>query len=211
MTMHDELDPQRLQRLLDAAARLPRHADASRDLWPDIRERIAPAHVVPLKPRRAWRAARWIAAAAAVVVIAVFGSTFAPRTKAKAFPPPVGVATPADPGAAPQANPGTPGSRGGTGVAVAGGNAPLSAALAAYDDAARDLEAAVTPRLAQLPPETRAVVERSLDAIDVAIADLRTALGEHPGDAAINRYLAATYEQKLDFLRRVRAIPAAGM
>jgi hypothetical protein len=46
----DQLDPARLARLKTAADALPRDVAPARDLWPDIRARIAPRRSVVLRP-----------------------------------------------------------------------------------------------------------------------------------------------------------------
>src|SRR5262249_37775320 len=89
-------------------------------------------------------------------------------------------------------------------------NPALSESLDRYAASVRDLERDVAAREAGLSPHTREVVKRSLAAIDSAIADLRTALGASPKDARLGESVTAIYEQKLEFLRRVKALPGEG-
>jgi len=96
-------------------------------------------------------------------------------------------------------------------VTLASANPTLAVVLEQYQKASRELEAEATQRSNALSPETREVVRRSLATIDSALADLRAALGADPRDASAGRALSLVYERKLDFLRRVRVLPAAGM
>lgn len=68
-------------------------------------------------------------------------------------------------------------------------------------DVAR-LEASLAARRDSLSPETIRTVEASLRAIDAALAEARDALARDPGDGALRELFTATYERKLDFLRR---------
>jgi anti-sigma factor RsiW len=71
-----------------------------------------------------------------------------------------------------------------------------------YVEVSRDLAAAVAARRASLSPEAWASLERSLTTIDRAIAEARAALAEDPGNALVVQLLTASYERKLDLLRR---------
>ncbi len=62
----------------------------------------------------------------------------------------------------------------------------------------------------QLDPRTVAAVERSLDVIDAAIAEVRDALLADPANAAVSELLASHYRQKIELLRRATQLtPAA--
>jgi hypothetical protein len=80
--MTDELDPQRLRALLDAAARLPKTIDPPADAWQAIGDRITAARPVNVGTPVAPAAARWsrsmpwrLAAAAAVLIAVSSGAT----------------------------------------------------------------------------------------------------------------------------------------
>jgi len=198
--MSDELDPDRLRRLLAEAAGLPRAIEPERDAWPPIRERIESRRVraIPGRPlpdlAPSWRrVARLTAAAAAVLIVTASVLVLRPG-RGKSRPSDITVGPTPTPASLSPAS-----------------AAPLSAVLAQYEEAARELEAAVRARELALEPATRQVVRRSLAAIDSAIADLRAALEQDPGSTAVVRYLAAAYERKLDFLKRARGIPARGL
>lgn len=223
--MNDELDPTRLQRLLDDVARLPRAVDPPAGAWDAIRARIDAQRVRPIagatpgtathrRPARWW----WVATAAAAGLLVFIGgsSMVAKRSKARAVerlaaqreatPGPVGPVGPAAAAAAEGGSVAVP-----TPVSLSTTNPALAATIDGYQKAVRDLDAGITRHLEALTPGTREVVRRSLATIDTAIAELRTALDADPRDAALGRSLAGIYETKLDFLRRVRALPAAGM
>jgi hypothetical protein len=210
----DPLDPARLERLLEDVARLPREIDPQADAWPAIRQRIEAQRVrsisagagvaSPARSRPRW----WIAAAAAVVIavgtmISLANRGEAPQdqqvTRDAVTPPnllpPVAGGTPIVP----------------VGENLAQANPSLAAVLDQYHQASRELEAEVAGRTAGLSPATREVVRRSLATIDTAIADLRAALGANPRDAAAGQAISTVYERKLEFLKRVRALPAVGM
>jgi anti-sigma factor RsiW len=62
----------------------------------------------------------------------------------------------------------------------------------------------------RLDPATIDVIERSLESIDQAIDDARTALMADPGNALIARQLDNTMQKKLDVLRRAHHVHRAG-
>ncbi len=214
--MNEELDPTKLQELLDATARLPREVEPSRDAWPAIRTRIEAQRVRSIAPAQERvtvpaQRTRWLmAAAAAAVVVLATGLTLVTRQGTE---PAASVAGPAAP-AAPLPSGGPESSGAAVAVSASAANASnpaLAAALDEYREASRELEAEVAAHAAALSPNTREVVRRSLATIDTAIADLRAALGADPRDVAAGQALSLVYERKLDFLKRVRALPAAGM
>jgi hypothetical protein len=206
---HDELDPARLERLLEDVSRLRRDIPPSRDAWPAIRQRIEAQRVrsiaagAPAPKRRIspW----WLGVAATVIATAGTMLTVANRAKSRETPPVAADPVPAQPsqlGVAPI-------------VPIAAGfaeaNPALAAALDQYHQATRELEAEVASRTAGMSPATREVVRRSLATIDTAIADLRAALGSNPRDITVGQSLGLVYERKLEFLKRVRSLPGTGM
>jgi len=79
---HDALDPRDAARLREALTALPREVEPEHDLWPEIRAQLdltrargiggdsASTPVTPItSARRPFRATRWLAAAAALVLI----------------------------------------------------------------------------------------------------------------------------------------------
>ena len=219
--MHDSLDDERLRRLLDEAANLPREVEPPAGAWQSIRGRIDAQRVVPIGPNTGTRARRsnarwWRLAAAGVVVVGVSVAVVSERrakaaesasTDVAASAPAVPIPAPTDSLPGRSAQPPVSAAP----VSLTKSNPALAAALDQYQQASHELEEAVTDRATTLSPQTREVVRRSLATIDGAITDLRAALGSDPRNAALGSYLSAAYEQKLDFLKRVRAIPGAGM
>ena len=56
-----------------------------------------------------------------------------------------------------------------------------------------------------MQPETITKVERNLAIIDAAIAEIRQALADDPGNDALRQLLKATYGQKSALVRQVSA------
>src|SRR5262249_31837519 len=82
--MNDELDPERLRELLDAASRLPREVQPGRDAWPEIRRRIDAQRVRPRgRGRRGGGAMRALGVLGPVapggILLVVLTSRTAPR------------------------------------------------------------------------------------------------------------------------------------
>lgn len=75
-----------------------------------------------------------------------------------------------------------------------------------YAAAATELSAELTRARARLSPATLAVIERNLAVIDSALAESRRALAGDPGNATLERLVIATWQQKMDFLRRATAL-----
>jgi len=65
-----------------------------------------------------------------------------------------------------------------------------------------ELRVAFDVQRGQLSPETVRTVERSLNVIDAAIKEARDALLADPGNRTLLDLLSASYQRKLDLLRR---------
>ena len=183
-------DVERIRGLLALAATLPRSIDPPRDLWPDIQGRIrtptALQRLAPTAgPRRRWtsmlRDGRWLAAAAVLLIVASSGITAL-------------VLRAPNEGAAREQAAGTPASD----VRNVGGFSTDE-----YDRLDRELAARIASERVKLQPETLAKVERNLAIIDAAIAEIREALREDPGNDALHRLLKASYGQKEALVRQV--------
>ena len=174
-----------LRALLARVAALPAEVGPERDLWPGIASRIAAARARPVVvrafPRAWWTPAAGLAAAAAVVL--ALGATLT-----RVWSPPAREGS-AGPGTAYEA--------------AWTADPTLIAAERQYARAAAQLMAALDARKASLPPGTVAAVERDLTTIDVALAQVRSALRAEPGNAQLSHMLAATHQKKLDVLQRV--------
>ena len=86
----------------------------------------------------------------------------------------------------------------------------LSPLEAQYASAASELSAELGRARARLAPATLAIIERNLAVIDSALAETRRALAGDPGNAALERLVIATWQQKMDFLRRAAALSGEG-
>lgn len=210
MTMPDELDPERVARLRDAARRLPEEVEPAHDLWPAIRALIEAGRVqslpvadpargsaphadagmrdrgsAPDAVRLPWYARPRRLAAAAVLLIAVTATSTWFATARRTAPP-------------------TSTASHETTVLPA---ADL-AEFASYEASAADLAQALETRRAKLDPATVAAIEGSLRTIDSALVAARAALAKDPGSAQVRAYVEAAYRQKLDFLRRANDVAA---
>lgn len=148
---------------------------------------VARRHV---RPARAMPSARWLAAAAVVLMAVSSGVTALFMRRGGESPSPAIAAG------------------GATGPRVApDGVAPalpaaFAATEAAYLDDVAELQATFAAQRSTLAPATIAVVERSLAAIDAAIAEARTALVADPANQALAELLSSTYRHKVELLRR---------
>lgn len=175
-----------LRTLVAHAAALPKDVLPARDLWPEVAARLRGAEGARIAPRplvAGWMRAMTLAAAAAVV-IAVSAALW---TRGRA-PLPV-----------------PPGRPQGTLQAVAAG-APSAALVDAEREYARAtalLMAALDGQKETLSPRTRAALDANLEIIDDALAQVRAALRNDPGNARLAHLLTSTHQKKLDALQRV--------
>jgi anti-sigma factor RsiW len=173
-------------------AALPRGIAPGRDLLPEIHARIDAAGIVPLRPdaarpwsprtraplgqRTLFAARRELVAAAAALVLASSALTalLLGRTGDDAtLAPPTALAP-----------------------------AAVSGMEARFVSATRELERVLDIQREGLSPETVRILDENLAIIDAALAEARAALDADPGNAALSEILMATYEKKLDLLRR---------
>jgi anti-sigma factor RsiW len=169
-------DRDRLEALLDQSRALPPEVAPPAEIWTAVHQRIAP--VQSSGARRAW-----LLAVAAVLLVAVSSAVTAllvQRPQAIAVrhePPPVPLAVVRLPVAA-------------------------RAVDADYQAVIRELDESLAQRRAQLAPGTIAKVEASLRVVDEAIGEARHALAADPANRDLVDLLAASYEHKLELLRR---------
>ena len=88
-------------------------------------------------------------------------------------------------------------------VAVPAESPALAAAEEDYARASAALLAALQDRRSSLSTETMASVEKNLEIIDQALAEVRDALRRDPDNPELTRMLAATHRRKVDVLQRV--------
>ena len=192
------------------AANLPEMAP-SRDLWSGIAARIetpvielAPRQAAPAPARRTWQMA-----AAAVVLMAVSsGVTYVAvsdqrsaisdqQTAMRPTPDGVGlvpgVVTPSQPSS-------------GSSTILIGSAEPMAAEVLYGQEISR-LRTVLDQRRTSLDSATINTVEKSLIAIDKAIADARSALAADASSQFLTEQLNRALEKKLGVLRRVALLP----
>lgn len=167
----------------------------SRDLWPDIADRLSPP-VVSLDERRAMMAIRrrhWLingAAAAALVIATATATIIGTRIFSHVAP---GVTT-RD-----------------SSVSDSSIVKPVSQKVPAtvtYEREIDGLRTIVRDRRSQLDPKTVAVIERNLSVIDSAIVESRNALAKDTNSAFLVDQLDHALDTKLTLLRTVALLPA---
>jgi len=169
----------RLEWLIGAARALPNEIEPPLALWSDVHARIVPAHS---RTRQ-----RWLLAAAALFLVALSSAV---TTLLVRRPSVIIVRGESRPLA----------------TTVAAVPAPVRAVDADYAGAIRELTESLAEHRGQLDPTTIAKVEASLHVIDLAIAEARQALAADPSSLTLHDLLAATYERKVELLRRASAL-----
>ena len=169
-------DRDRLEALLDQSRALPDEIAPPAEIWPAVHQRMTAAR--PLRTRRAW-----VLAAAALLLVAASSAVTALLVRR----PPVVAVRHAEPSAL-------------VAAVVLPGSA--RAVDADYQAVIRELDQSLDQRRAQLAPETIAKVEASLRVVDEAIGEARRALAADPANRDLVDLLAASYERKLELLRR---------
>lgn len=171
-----------LRGLLREAGALPRAIEPPRDLFSAVRSaasrRVAPGSAPGAgSPGRAWLG--WAGLAASLLILLAAAALFLGPWEVRAPATAEGV--------------------------LPAASFATSRYLAAEDEylrATEQLLAALEERRAELPPETAAVVERNLQIIDAAIADVKKALDADPGDARNGEFLTVLHRQKIQLLWR---------
>lgn len=195
-----------LRDLLDATAQLPRSVLPDSDVWDELRDSLnrRKGVVLPLArngqpvgldrhvtiPRRQSRG--FLAAAAVVLVLASSGLTALVLKTANRESQIVRDSGSRAPGKAMAPSSVLPT------VLPAG----FRTTEGQYNRTIEELVQAVDAQRSRLNPETVRTVDRSLAIIDSAIAEARGALIADPGNATLIDLLSATYQRKLDLLRR---------
>lgn len=177
----DTIDQAKLDELRAAVATLPRNVEPPDDLWPAIRAGITSA------PARAtwWQRPALLAAAAVMLVAASSIVTLA-------------VVRGSQSGSSARA-------ASSAGIAPGNNDATLAQFTRVETDYIRtvnELSAALEARQSELAPGTIAKLRESLRVIDAAIVEARAALAADPSNKNLTEMLSATYEQKVDLIRR---------
>lgn len=205
-----------LRNLLAEATALPRERAPERDLWPGIRARLAPRPArrfgfvlpglgrvfrpgpdgseagAPPRPVPGGWGLRWPRPALAAVALLFFvGGVAVTTLVVHRFRHAEEMAGPAR--------------------VIEDDNAGLvrfRSAEATYETAARQLAAALAARRGSLEPETARVIDENLRLIDEALLKSREALNADPGDPRLSEMVAATYQTKINLLRKAVSLPS---
>ena len=166
--------------LLDRAHALPRAIDPPPEAWDAIRARL------PGTARRhaRWAAGRWMAAAAAVVLL-VGGALVLPFDA------------------------GTTRNLKGAKLPPARVPAAVAAVELQYGGTVDELRQALDAQRPVLTSRLAGVVDRSLADIDAAITETRAALVSDPENPALVDILSAHYERKVDLLQRATELASS--
>jgi len=179
MTEHDE----RSQRLDERLSRLPAEIPPARDLWPQIAARLESDDGRSGRPARG-RAWRYMAAAAATVVVAVLAISVDRGGEAPS------------PSLVPA----------GTTVPMASTFGPDHTLGSGYLAARAGLTEDLERSLAALSPETRAIVLQNLETIRRSAAEINAALGEDPANVLLQQQLLAAYQDELSVLANLQRV-----
>lgn len=177
---------ERVRRLLVAAAALPNELPPPADGWPALRATLAERDGIvgreaPPRVARISGLPRRALLVAATLLVAVAAWSLGRGVRPDLAPP----------GAASE------------------GSAPAAAFAVVerdYARAAAELSAELAATRHELPPTVAASLDRSLATVDDALAEARAALRDDPANPEIARFVTASYERKLDLLRRSTAI-----
>jgi hypothetical protein len=191
-----------LRSLLHEAAALPHSIEPARDLWAGIAARLGEqegpgeeaSSFPPVSGRGpAWRSRVWLAAAAAVLLVAALGIVWravapggpaGPEGGSRAVVPVAAVPAPApEPGAA-----------------VPAGTA---AAEVAFRQAKGEIRALVNDLSKNLSPKTVQEIDRNLRLIDEAVREIQEALERDPGNRELRKILVATRHREVAMLQQV--------
>lgn len=183
-----------LSTLMNGLGELPREAQPSRDLWPQIEwrmggegESIRPGESADpsrIKHRRQVTLQAWQLLAASITLALVSGGVvWAALSGGLRDPEPVASASvPVD----------------------VSSSQPVGweAALDEYDGAVADLEEVLDLGKEVLDPETIRILEENLQAIDGAINEARAALAQDPASKVLGRLLTENLRRKVELLTR---------
>lgn len=178
-----------LNEILRHASELPQSQEPTRDLWPEIHDRMRSTggELVPM-PVPATRKLGYLFAAAAVVVLTVATVILATRG---------GIDQPRS------VDRGVGGEQSSTVVRTAYREVEVD-----MHHLREELRATLESRRSEISPATWDVITDNLKVIDEAITNIENALQNEPENPDLNRMLLAAYQSELDLLRRVARLPA---
>jgi len=173
----------RVRDLVVAAHALPRDIAPPPEVWTALRARVANGPARRSKSR--WWYGGGIAAAAAIILM-VGAAVLVPRGTGKAKASKLASSAP------PPASP-----------------VMLLAVDNSYTRTLAELRLALDAQRTTLSPATVRVLERSLAAIDAAIAEAREALANDPANQILVGILSANYERKVELLQRATELSSS--
>ena len=171
--------------LLRAVGRLPQSIEPARDLWPAIESRLDE----PARTRGARVHMSWTYAMAAAIGCMALGALLSYALLRESATPEITTQTAA-----------APSNRVDVVQAKFGGYAALGPE---YESARAELAITMAERLHRLPPKVRVKVERNLDEIQRAVAEINAALELSPDDRLLQELLMDTYQDELKLLAHV--------
>ncbi len=171
------MNTQEFEQWLERSAReLPQSIDLERDLWPDIERQISNTNAL-LEPGGQSRWWPFVAGIAATLIVAL------------AIQP---LRAPSEPAQVAQAP-----------LVLIEQPAPWVPEIRRTRNQLSD---GYEAGLENLPPATRAIVEQNLTQIHQSLAEIHDALAEDPGNLALHRLLAGTYQQEIDLISKIGAL-----
>jgi hypothetical protein len=189
--MTDEIDDSKLAAILQHARQLPKTIDPPADAWDAIKAQIEKpsidtGDVVSARRIAVWQRPGFLVAAGLLLVATSSLITVAALSR-RAGSPQRAVAPPA--------------------MVQASGSGPstlaqFSVVETGYISTANQLSSILEAGKTTLSPETVGKLRKSLAILDAAIAEARSALAADPANRALIDMLDASYNQKLDLLRR---------
>jgi Putative zinc-finger len=193
---------ERLTAVLSASKDLPRTVLPQDDLWPELKQSLNSRKTLVLpgsisagstgarqeKRGFSWRTGALLAAAAVILVVLSSGITAIVLRRSSD----IAIVPEAPQAVLPNRTP------------DASNTLPVSfrQTETEYNRTIDELKLAVDTQRSRLSPETVRTVDRSLTVVDSAIAEARAALLADPNNRMLVDLLAASYQRKLDLLRR---------
>lgn len=190
-----------LRALLHDAAELPLSIQPARDLWTGIEDRLGEQERSKTEAARFARSTgrgpaavprAWLAAAAAVVIVAALGILWRTAGPGESQDPPA-TTTAVPTAVAPAADP----------VAVAAVPVGMADAEVAFRQAKGEIRALVNDLSKNLSPRTVREINENLKLIDDAVREIQEALAKDPGNRELKRMLVATQQREVAMLQRV--------
>ena len=183
----DRIDQAKLDELAASVAKLPRNIEPPEDLWPGVQAEMRNASPMSRVAAVAWWQQPIALAAAAVtlIVLSSLGTLAVVGNAARSAGSRAAVEEERS-------------SEGGAAASLA----QFTRIETDYIRTVNDLSAALEAHQSDLAPGTVVKLRESLRVIDAAIVEARAALAADPANRHLMEILSASYEQKVDLIRR---------